>query len=294
MNISLGIILAFATMFFWGFGDFFIQKTTRKIGDWESLFAIVFLGVLILIPFCIKGFIGLFDGAHGFDLIIIACCGVAFSIAAILSFQAMKMGKISVIEPLWSVEIIFASLLAFWILKEDLSFSQIILIGALIFCFILLSVREEESINLKRFFLEKGVIWAIVGMVTMGLADFLLGWGSRIVDPVLAIFSINIIMSLFTGIYLLTNRRMCKLMKDIGRYPTLILKMSLLDNFGYIAYALAMSMAPIGIATSITESSIIVAVLLGLFLSKEKLQLHQKVGLVGAVVSALVLGFFAK
>ena len=83
-------------------------------------------------------------------------------------------------------------------------------------------------------------------------------------------------------------------MSDLRHEPMNLLRMSFLDNFAWIAYAFAMSMAPIGIVTSLTESSIVVAVLLGLFWNKEKLQHHQKIGLVGAVVCAICLGFFAK
>lgn len=40
--VSLGILFAFVAMLFWGFGDFMIQKSTRKIGDWETVFLITF------------------------------------------------------------------------------------------------------------------------------------------------------------------------------------------------------------------------------------------------------------
>lgn len=47
--------------------------------------------------------------------------------------------------------------------------------------------------------------------------------------------------------------------------------------------------APIGVAVALSESYIIVAVLLGLAVNKEKFDVHQKLGLVVAVLSAIVL-----
>lgn len=38
MSIEIGIILAFLAMVFWGFGDFLIQRSTRTVGDAETLF----------------------------------------------------------------------------------------------------------------------------------------------------------------------------------------------------------------------------------------------------------------
>ena len=37
MSISVGIGLAFVAMLCWGFGDFLIQRSTRKVGDIEAL-----------------------------------------------------------------------------------------------------------------------------------------------------------------------------------------------------------------------------------------------------------------
>ena len=36
MTAGIGIALAFVAMLCWGFGDFMIQKSTRKVGDWET------------------------------------------------------------------------------------------------------------------------------------------------------------------------------------------------------------------------------------------------------------------
>ncbi len=294
MNITLGIILAFATMFLWGFGDFFIQRTTRKLGNWETLFIITFIGTLMLLPFSWRSFLDLFHSASATVLLALVGSAVFLFIAAMFEFQGMKLGKIAVIEPLWSLEIIAASLMSFIILKEDLSLTQILLIASLIVCFILLSIRERGSIKLSHFFVERGVWFAFIGATVMGIADFFMGWGSRVSDPLLTNFSVNILAVVLSGIYLLANGKMGKLVSDLRHEPINLLRMSFLDNFAWIAYAFAMSMAPIGIVTSLTESSIVVAVLLGLFWNKEKLQHHQKIGLVGAVVCAICLGFFAK
>lgn len=293
MNITLGIILAFVAALFWGFGDFFIQKTTRKMGDWETLFVVTFIGTLLLLPFSFNSLVDLLTSGDLKNILILAGCGIFLFTAAIFNLQGMKLGKISVIEPLWSIEIISASVISYLVLREALSPVQICLIGALIVCFILLSIKESGSFKWRNFFVEKGVVFAVVGTIIMGAADFFMGWGSRVTDPLLVNFAVNIVMSTIAGGYLLFNGRIAHLANDIRHNTWLILRASFLDNFGWIAYAFAMSMAPIGIATSLTEASILVAVMLGLFVNKEKLQHHQKIGLAGAIICAITLGFFA-
>ena len=48
------ILLAFGAMISWGIGDFLIQKSTRKIGDIESLAWIGIIGSIILLPLALK------------------------------------------------------------------------------------------------------------------------------------------------------------------------------------------------------------------------------------------------
>ncbi len=84
------------------------------------------------------------------------------------------------------------------------------------------------------------------------------------------------------------------LVTDFKRSPVLLIKTAILDKCGWVAYAFAMSLVPIGIVTALGESSIIIAVCLGIFISKEKIQHHQKIGLAGAIVCAIMLGFFTQ
>ena len=65
--------------------------------------------------------------------------------------------------------------------------------------------------------------------------------------------------------------------------------MSIADNVAWVAYVFSMTLAPIAVATALSESYIVITVLLGLFVNHEKLQKHQKVGLVAAVAVALAL-----
>ena len=69
----------------------------------------------------------------------------------------------------------------------------------------------------------------------------------------------------------------------------LVFTMSVADNLAWIAFVFAMSLAPIGIVVALSESYIIISVMLGLVVSGEKLQLHQKIGLVFALVGAIIL-----
>ena len=285
---GIGIGLAFVAMLSWGFGDFFIQKSTRKLGDWETLFFITALGTIVLIPFVWKELPDLIFNKQN-DLLILVSSALVLTLAAVLQLEGFKSGKISILEPIMSIEIVSAGLLSFFVLKDSMSTLQVVTIIALIVGLFLLSFKGRFWT--KNFLIEKGAIIFICGAACMGGADFLLGWGSRVTDPLLANFVLNIIMMVISGLIIIFDPKCRASLKNIKSIEGIILIMSVADNIGWIAYAVAMTIVPIAIATGLSEGSIIIAVLLGLFINKEKIQHHQKIGLIIALISVIVLAF---
>ena len=286
MSVSIGIGLAFVAMLCWGFGDFLIQRSTRKIGDWETLFVITIFGVIILLPF-VFGRINTLFSTQGSGIWILIASALVLTLASMLEFESFKKGKLAIVEPIIPFEIPTAFLLAFFVLHDKVSLGQTIFIILLIFGLCLVSFREK-SIS-KKFFLEKGVFLAFTGAAFMGIADFFLGWGSRVTDPILANFVLNIIMATVSGVMIISRGQIRHAVTDIMANRGLLLTMSIADNVAWVAYAFAMSIVPIAVATGLSESSVIIAVMLGFFVNKERIQSHQKLGLILAIISAIVL-----
>ena len=285
MYASVGIGLAFVAMLCWGIGDFLIQRSTRKIGDFETLLAITGPGALILLPFVWRN-LGefFFDGA---TFGVLAGGSFILFVAALLEFEALKRGKISVIEPTWSLEIPTSVLLAYIILSEKLSFYQLLLILSLIIGLFLISYRGQ--IFSFRFFVERGVLISLLAAVFMGTANFFVGWGARLTDPLLMNFFLNVFIAVASGLFLLARGELHKFFRDFVQTRKLMLPMLISDNAAWVAFAFAMTLAPIGIAVALSESYIIVAVILGLAINRERLERHQKFGLIAAIAAAITL-----
>ena len=287
MSISVGIGLAFVAMLCWGIGDFLIQKSTRKVGDFETLFLITFFGALILAPFVYRDIPMLFVAGNETELAVLLGCALILFVAALLNFEALRKGKISVVEPIWSLEIVTASVFAFAILGEKLSSRETVLVVLLMVGLILVSFRGKVFSH--RHFLERGVWLAFLGALCMGIANFFVGWGARLTDALMVNFVFNVVLAFLSGIYLFRHGRISRAFRDLWRYRVSMMPMLVTDNAAWVAYAFSMSLISIGIATALSESYIIIAVLLGLAVNKERLERHQKIGLVVAVIAAITL-----
>src|SRR4051812_1730758 len=96
-----GIIFALIALLAWGFGDFFIQRTSRKVGITRALFYITAAASIVLLP---KVWPHLFElSSH--QWVVLIGSGIVILIVAILEFEAFKIGKLAVVEPIMSFEL---------------------------------------------------------------------------------------------------------------------------------------------------------------------------------------------
>lgn len=286
IGVEIGIALAFVAMLCWGFGDFFIQKSARKVGDTETLFLISVIGLVLLFPFFIMRLPQVWQ-ASSVQIVVLGIASMAILVSAVLQFEALRVGKLSIIEPTWSLEIPAAAFFAFLLLSESINLSQIILIIILVISLSVVSYKGGKIS--KKVLLEKGIFYAVAGAILMGGANFFMGWGSRITDPIVVNFVTDFFMTFVTGLMLFSRGRLLSTFKDFGKNINVVLPMGIADKAAWVAFTFSMVLAPIAIAVALSESYIIVVVLLGLYINKEKLSKHQFFGLVFAISAAVIL-----
>ncbi len=283
----MGLIFAFLAMFSWGVGDFLIQRSARRFGSWIAIFLITVSAAFVLFPFIYKELPFLFTNVK--SLIILFLASLLITFASITNFEALRIGKISIIEPVYAFEIPITTLLAAVMIKEYLTLTQWLLICGVILGIILVSTESVKG--LRRVQLEKGVFLAICATICMGAVNFLFGVGSRETSPLL----INWFTSLFLAIvslgFLIKNKEWTKIGGYWRHKKKLIMGVCFFDNLAWIAYSYSALYIPIAIATGISESYIVLASLLGLVINKEKIKKHQFVGLFAVVFSVIILAF---
>ncbi len=288
MAIEIGIIAALAALVFWGVGDFLIQNTTRKFGDWEMLFVITLFGAVVLTPFVYSDILNIVAlGDNTFFLLI----GVStlLLIAALLDFEALKKGKIAVVEPVMAFEVPVAAIVAFLVINESMQLIDIFLVSSLVAGIILISLKTHHFS--RKTWIERGVLLAAIGAIFMGASNFMVGFASRTTTPLMANWFIDIFVATISFFYIMQNNRLSRLVGDFRSDKKIILTMCVSDNLAWISFAIAATLIPVAIAVGISESYIALSALLGLVISREKLLMHQKAGLFIAIASAVALAF---
>ncbi|MBI5645034.1 hypothetical protein HY970_02940 [Candidatus Kaiserbacteria bacterium] len=287
MQSLIGLALAFLTLIAWGAGDFFIQRSSRQIGIWKSLFAISFFGTIIPLPFLIDRIALIWDGTTG--LLLLSTLGFVIFLAALFEFEALKRGKLSIIEPVFGLEIPITLGLA-----VSLGFDHITLLQQMLVLAtgigVVLAVIDRRNTRTRKYSFEKGVILAGIGAAAMALTNFLTGVGSREVDPFATIWFINAFLSA-ASLAVIIIQRDFHFLRDIRTFYGSILGESIFDNLAWFSYAYSMTLIPISISTAITESYIGLSVLIGVFANRERMEYWQIAGVMLTV--ACIVGLSA-
>lgn len=289
MIFELSVLAAFGAMLCWGFGDFFIQKSTRKVGNIEALAFIGIIGSIGLLPFVVFELPLLFS----FENLVLLCfVGIATLVIALFNFEALKKGKLSVVEIVFEIELPITVLLGFLFFAETLSALQMALI-----LFILLGVGLISLSNVsKQQFLksfEKGIAMAIIGGIGLAFLDFLTAAASRKVSPLMAIWMPFVVFTILCLLLIWRREGFKKFAGNAAKYKFTLLGMGIFDTIAWVFFAIAVFEKQLAITTAITESYPAVALLLAVCINKEKIRKHQYAGAAIALAACILLGLFA-
>ncbi len=279
----MGILFALIALVCWGFGDFLIQRSTRRFGDWVALFYITAIAAVTLLPLVYRDVLSLTLG----DFWLLLGTSMVIFFAAIFDFEALRRGKISVVAPIFALEVPITVGLAALIIGEHLMPLQYLLIFALLVGIVLVGIKQFH--HLKNIHLERGVWLAVIATIGMGTVNFLFGVGARETSPLLINWFTSLFIAVATLIYLCLSGGVGKIATDWHGNKRLILTVGVIDNLAWVAYSFATLYIPIAIAIGISESYIALACLLGLLINKEKLKTHQWAGMILAVIAVIAL-----
>lgn len=291
MGTLFGIGAALIAFLAWGFGDFFIQRSTRKVGTLISLFVIGLIGFVFLLPFVWNEIPNIFSSRSVLSLIAITV-GITL-LTALAELEALRRGKIAVIEPILSFELVFTAAIGIALLQEKVTLWQSLIILIIFVGIILAVIRKPEKhwwqFWKKHSWLEQGVLLAVLGALLMGVTNVLSGLLSRNTSPIAAIWFIHGSLALIVFGWFIIRQRVAKTYQLILENKRTVLTQGFLDNIAWLAYAYAVLSIPISITIAITESYVALSSILGVVINHERLQRHQYVGAILSITAAVIL-----
>lgn len=288
MPVELGLLAAFGAMIAWGLGDFFIQRSTRQIGDIESLAWIGLIGSIGLLPWVLPE-IGLLLATNNLGFLVIL--GVLGFLIAMLNFEGYKQGKLSVVEVILEIELPITVAFGIFFLAESVSLIQLAVM-ALVFVGVVLIALPSLSVSPAVKKIERGVLLAFLAAIGMGTINFLTGIGAKNISPFLVIWIPWLVFTLICFALIAQREGFARFFQNGLKYKKTVIAEGVLDTAAWVFFAIALSQNLVSITTAITESYPAIGVLLGVWFNKEKIKSHQIAGAVLAIGSSIALAFW--
>jgi drug/metabolite transporter (DMT)-like permease len=287
--MSSALLLAFGAMLSWGVGDFLIQRTVKRIGTLETLAWITGSSAVIMIPIII--YRGIFLTPN--NILMLALLGVVTFISGLLDFKALSIGKLSVMETIMAIELPLTIMLGVIAFNERLSGGQWLLVLTIFIGIILVSVNFKNLHH--RDFLEKGTIIAIVSGIVFAFVNFFSANLAKTIDPMMAIWFPWLACGTISFIYIsrFKKRHFRQFVKNSYRHWKLIAWVSAVDLAAWLFYAFAVENEELSITIAITESYIVIALILGVIVNKEKIRPLQYLGAALAIIGSIAIGLIS-
>lgn len=285
----IGILLAFSAFIFWGLGDFLIQRSTRTVGEAQTLLTIGLISTPLLLPIIYKDLISLTPLEH----LTLLTMSVLVVVYAITLFKAFDVGKLSVVESVMILELPLAVGMSVIWLGDRLDMTQMMLF--LIICggVALATVKDIHHLNYSKHVVEKGVWLAFAGAGLAAAVDVFISSSAQSISPLIALWYQHAFIVIVFGIYLTFIKGWSEFLVDIKTHPFLMLGQGVCDNIAWLSFVFAVNYISTSLVMSISEGYIIIAVLLGHFLNKETLKMHQVIGISLAVPAMLLLAYLS-
>ncbi|HYF13372.1 MAG TPA: EamA family transporter [Candidatus Paceibacterota bacterium] len=287
METYYGIVFALTALFSWGFGEFYTQRAVRKTGVLITLFYIGLGGCIGLFPLVAHELSVLESGS----IYALTTLGIISFFASLFTTHALRLGKISVVEPLAGLELPLTVALSVIIGKEFLTMEQLALIVMISIGIVFTVTLDFRHLHYHKRIFEKGVLLAALGAICMAVTNYLVGISSQQISPLLTIWYIHSLVALAAAVLLIAQGETRNTLKALKRYTPLIGSIVILENFAWISFATATTFIPISIAVTVSEAYIALAAMLGLFYNREKIKRHQMWGILIAIVGIIALAF---
>jgi drug/metabolite transporter (DMT)-like permease len=282
-----GLFFSLSALMGWGFGDFFIQRTIRRTAVLPALSYIGLFAGVGLLPF-VWGDIPAFLSDNS-NLVLLGILSLITLATSLIQFEAFKEAKLAVLEPILSMELPATVLLSVFVLGDALSPIQVLLIVAVFLGITLVTTTHRGHLSHRHILLEKGTLLGILSVTGLALGNVLVAKAAREISPLFTIWSSFLFIGVVSLITLILRGELSDWVEGIKRHPKLVLGESLCDTFGWLSFAFATTFISVPVATTISESYVLLTIGLGVLFNKEKIERHQSIGIPIAVGCVLLL-----
>jgi bacterial/archaeal transporter family protein len=283
MSASMGVFFAIISMVVYGVSDILLAKSSRKTGEYPTIFwrSILLSLMLLAVALAVEG-TALVPLKHLPILLLLGVIGVA---SYYTYSKALKVGFVSVVSPFAHSAVIITVILSFIFLGERMSLLQSVAVGLIIIGMVFISIDFKEIRKMRVRQMTKGMGYAMLTFIGWGAFSFILRLAIDRVGPYLAAFYMEaigaavllLVLPFSSGVKVIGKNSLC-----------IIFFLAATVVIADIASNVAITQVMLSIVAPIMYSASLVGIILATIFLKERLTLTQKLA-AGSIILGIIL-----
>lgn len=307
----VGVLVGLVCALCWGTADIFATIVSRRLGIYTAVFFSHMWGLLLAfgLLLCVWRPLALTPQALLVSLPAGLVLGLLLAAGYFAFYRGLELGPLAIVSPLTSADGAIAVLLAILFLHEKIGAWQAV---ALVILFVGILFASLEGPSPLAFLQEiraatlakGGTKWGLVAMIVFGLTLFGVGLATQTLGWFLPIFWMRVFsMLVVTGVRFVQQRRLRSLVSPLdtkrrARRGNWWLEIGLatfvagmLDTAGHFLYGFNTHIAATGIAAAVGSCFVLLPLLYGTLILRERLAMHQATGIALVLVGLISLGY---
>jgi drug/metabolite transporter (DMT)-like permease len=310
--LEIGILLAAGSAVLCGCADVFASRSAQRLGAMQTASLSLATGAFALALFGILAARHLSLSPH----ILLLCApiglvaGLATAVGYSAGYRGLGLGPLAIVSPIIATDGAIASVLAILLLHEHINAWQIVTLSGILLGTLLASTDLAECTRLlrtpqKKLLIGGGVLWGMGAALAFGLMLFGIGAGAEQWGWFPSLFWSRLFAATaLAGAMVFRGRRARKAPKEFRVVPTqsgalrgtvrrgtgLALVVGVVETTGLVLYSMGTQVADTSIVAMIASTFVLIPLLTGIYLFKERPAFNQMVGVTMVVVGLVLLG----
>ena len=286
MNETLSVLFAITSMIGWGLADFIAKTVVAKGSAYRTVLLSQCVGSL---PFFLVTFMYDWAVPDGSLMFLTALSAVLTTIIVYSFYQALKLGKASIVSPVSSCLTVVAVVLSVMILGEALSMLHIILISTVFLGILLVVVQGSDTRSTAS---NVSILLALLVVFLGGGNTILQKWIAETGHYLMGFLLTRVFMLGFLALLFPVFGKDTSVVVPRASYARIAL-LGLIDVSGVFAWFMGLREGFVSIVSPISNSSSAVTIILAYAFLGERLLLHQKIGIIAIVIGIAALSLIS-
>ncbi|HHH14102.1 MAG TPA: DMT family transporter [candidate division WWE3 bacterium] len=284
ISLPIGILFGLGALLAWGVSEFFAALSSRKTGSVKTFFWSQVISLIVYTSSFVFFFFSL-PSISFIEWLLLLIMTITVIGGIFNYYEGFSLGKVAVVSPIVNAWPLVTLFFALTVLRQTLTFAQMIAVLLVIFGGLLVSFKLSDLAKLKFKNSARGVRHAIIGSLFFGIAFTLL-------DPLVTSLGFFIPVFLQKVIQIPLSFGYIKMKGADISFPKEaalpIVLIGILEFSGVVTYNLAISSEYTVLIAPLMSAIPMVTIILARLFFKEALTVNQWVGFV-FIISGLAL-----